>query len=42
MTKLLSGKLIYMIADFIAINRHQMCEFKCSNLLNVLNVQIAK
>jgi len=33
-----------MIADFSAIDRHKMCEFKCNNLLNVLNVhsEVAK
>jgi len=29
-----------MIADFNAIDRHNVHEFKWNNLLNVLNVQI--
>jgi len=41
MMKLLSGKLTYMIADFFAIDRHKMYEFKRNNILNNLNVQIA-
>ena len=40
LVKLLSGKLTSMIADFNAIDRHQMYEFKWSNLLNALNVQV--
>jgi len=28
MTELLSGKLMYMIADFNAIGRHKMYDFK--------------
>ena len=39
--KLLTQKLIFMIADFSAIDRHKMYEFKRNDLLNVLNVQIA-
>ena len=31
-----------MIADLYAIDRHKMYEFQWTNLLNVLNVQIAK
>ena len=30
-----------MIADFNAIDRHNMYEFKWNNLINVLNAQIA-
>ena len=30
-----------MIADFNAIDRHKMYEFKWNNLLDVLNVQVA-
>jgi len=41
MMKLPSVKLVQMISDFNAIDRHQMYEFKRNNLLNVLNIQIA-
>ena len=41
MMKLLSGKLISMIADFNAIDRHKMYEFKRNNLLDALNVDTA-
>jgi len=40
MIKLLSGKLIYMIAHFNAIDWHKVHESERNNLLNVLNVQI--
>jgi len=41
MMKLLSRKLIYIIADFNAIDRHKMYEFKWNHLLNVLDVDTA-
>jgi len=37
MLKLLSGKLIYMIVHFSAINQHKMYEFKWNTSLNVLS-----